>query len=226
MYNEELEIIRNFNSILFLESNYLNELQLKSNKEKRDCYFDCDGVLFDTIKTSFKEMGLDKIKDISEPLIQANLTKYYKNVDWIDLINRSGEINDSLNKLNIIKSLNVFKNIAVATHRHSYLNEALSKKKILGERLNDITVFDIPFKIPKEVALNSIDNILVDDSKTKIINWVNSGGIGVLFDPNIQELILPTDEKPYYITSDLLDVLKITYLNNNLIKEKEKCKIK
>ena len=216
-----IEIIRTYNNIDFLGSNFFKEFQENLEiSDKIDCYFDCDGVLFDTIKVSFEELGLNHKIENKDQKIQDMLTEYYKNVDWIDLINRSGEINDSLLKLNIIKTLNLFKNVAVATHRHSYLNEALSKKQVLNERVKGMTVFDIPFKIPKEVALNSIGNILVDDSRKKIVSWVNSGGIGVLFDQDINELILPTNETPYFITNDLLDVLKIIYLKYYLKKEK------
>ena len=225
MYNDLLEIIRTFNSIDFIGSEYFKEL--KDNQENKiDCYFDCDGVLFDTIKTSFTELGLDYRVEIKDPDIQANLTKYYKNVNWFDLIKRSGEINDSLLKLNIIKELDIFKNIAVATHRHSYLNEALTKKQVIKEKVNNLTVFDIPFNIPKEVALNSRGNILVDDSKKKITSWVKSGGIGILFDQDTHELILPTLDNPYFITNDLLDVLKIIYLKHYLEKEKTLTKTK
>jgi len=216
-----IEIIRNYDSNKFLESEYFNDLKEMLNiDDKIDCYFDCDGVLFDTIKVSFEEMGYNHKVEIKDQNIQNQLTKYYKNVDWIDLINRSGEINNSSLKLNILKSLNIFKNIAVATHRHSYLNEAVSKKKILNERVKGLTVFDIPFNIPKEVALKPDGNILVDDSRKKIISWVKASGIGVLFDQEVNELILPTDETPYFITNDLLDVLKIIYLKYYLKKDK------
>ena len=213
-----LEEIRTCNTIDFINSNYFHELM---KFDKIDCYFDCDGVLFDTIKVSFEELGLDYKNIPIDPNVQKGLSEYYKKVDWLDLLNRSGEINGSCKKLLILKNLNIFKNIAVATHRHSYLNEGVSKKQVFSEKAKGITVFDIPYKIPKEVALNSINNILVDDSKTKITSWVNSGGIGVLFNDEVKELILPNENTPYFITSDILDVIKVIYILNKFSKENE-----
>ncbi|MBQ8473051.1 MAG: hypothetical protein IJ501_06070 [Bacilli bacterium] len=209
MEKDFLELIRAYNIINFINSEYFEELM---NFDKIDCYFDCDGVLFDTIKVSFNEMSLDYKNIPTDPNIQAWISEYYKKVDWTDLLNRGGEINEACKKLIFLKNLNIFKNMAVATHRHSYLNEGVSKKQVFNERAKGITVFDIPHKIPKEVALNSIGNILVDDSKSKITSWVNSGGIGVLFKDSVNELILPTLETPYFITSEILDVIKVTFI--------------
>lgn len=210
-----LEFIRNYNIVDFINSSYFQELK---NFDKIDCYFDCDGVLFDTIKVSFEELGLDYKNIPTDPNIQKELSEYYKKVDWLDLLNRGGEINEACKKLIVLKNLDIFKNMAVATHRHSYLNEGVSKKQIFNERAKGITVFDIPYKIPKEVALNSIGNILVDDSKSKITSWVNSGGIGVLFNDSVNELILPNENTPYFITSEILDVIKVNFLLNYLKK--------
>ena len=123
-----------------------------------------------------KDIELDYKNIPTDPEVQKWIREYYKNVDLLDLLNRGGEINEACKKLIILKNLNIFKNLAVATHIHSYLNEGVSKKQVFNERAKGITVFDIPYKIPKEVALNSIGNILVDDSKKSLdtMNQVNS----------------------------------------------------
>lgn len=218
----DLENIRNYNIYDFLQSDYFISF-INNNNIKNDCYFDFDGVLYDTIVVSFKEMGLDYKKSYDSK-VQEKITKYYKNVNWLDLINRSNEINNSLNKIKFIKELNIFNNIAIATHRNTYFNEGLTKRNLIKEKLN-ITVFDIPINIAKETALNANNNILIDDSRTKIINWTNAGGIGILFNQDVNELILPNENCNYYITNDLLDIIKVIYINN-LLKEKDKVKIK
>ena len=221
---KEISINEFLNSKLYL--NYLS-----NNNFKYDCYFDCDGVILNTIETSFKEMGLEVSDHTKKQKNEDIITNYYKNVNWKDLIDRSGEINDSYKKILLIKNSNIFDNIAVATHRHSYLGEGEVKKKILKENLDDITVFHIPVKLEKHYALKANHSILVDDSLRKITEWVNYSGYGVLFSQKVDKLIYPTPTTPYFITSDLLDLIKIDYLlkinafpflNNENIKIKRK----
>lgn len=83
--------------------------------------------------------------------------------------------------------------------------------------LPNIQVFNIPRKIEKHFALKANKNILVDDSVSKINGWVQAGGIGVLFDKDVDTLIYPNDT-PYFITNNLSDLVLI----NNYINELEK----
>jgi len=128
------------------------------------------------------------------------------------LLLKSEEINNSFKNFLILKELNLFKYMAIATHRHTYLNEGLAKKRIFEERIKGIPVLDIPFKLKKHFAVKSEGNILVDDSKRKIIEWVNSGGIGVLFDQDFIGFSTPTLETPYFVINNLLDLVKVMYL--------------
>ncbi len=176
---------------------------------KRDLYIDCDGVIFDTIVVAFSDMELMGIDTTN----QEAITNYFRNVNWEDLIKRSGEINDSCMKILKLKASNVFNLVAVATHHCSYL-EGKVKKDEFNELLPNIQVFNIPKSIEKHYAVKANNNILVDDSKEKIIGWVNAGGIGVLFDKNNSNLIFPTNDKPYFITNDLKHLILINaYLN-------------
>lgn len=216
MKNENLEIIKNCSITDFIKSNeFLELLNNLTNENKCDCYFDCDGVLLDTITTSFKDMNLE----LGREYRTNNVVNYYKNVNWVDLINRSGEINHSSEKLLILKELNLFKNIGIATHRNTYMNEGMAKRNYFNEHANGIAVFDIPIKLEKHFALKADDNILVDDSKKKIMGWINHGGIGVLFDQNADELLLPDENRPYYVTNNLLDLIKIIYIRNKTLKK-------
>lgn len=216
MKNERLEMIKTCSITDFIKNNeFLELLNSLTNESKCDCYFDCDGVLLDTITTSFKDMKLEIGKEYRTP----DIVKYYQNIDWVDLINRSGEINHSSEKLLILKELNIFKNIGIATHRNTYMNEGMAKKNYFNKHANGITVFDIPIKLEKHFALKATNNILVDDSKKKILGWIENGGIGVLFDQNVSELLLPDENRPYYVTNNLLDLIKIVYIKN-LILEK------
>ena len=180
---------------------------------KRNLYIDCDGVIFDTIIVAFSDMELLGI-DTKDDLM---ITKYFQNIDWINLINRSGQINDSCKKIIELANSNIFNNVAVATHHCSY-NEGKMKKIKFNELLPNIQVFNIPKKIEKHFALKANKNILVDDSLKKINGWINAEGYGVLFKKDVDTLIYPTNDAPYFITNDLSD-LKII---NDYINEYEK----
>ncbi len=179
---------------------------------KRNLYIDCDGVIFDTIVIAFSDMELLGI-DTKDDLM---VTKYFQNIDWINLINRSGQINDSCKKIIELANSNIFNNVAVATHHCSYMEGEMKKVKF-NEVLPNIQVFNIPKKIEKHFALKANKNILVDDSLKKITGWVKAGGIGVLFNKDVDTLIYPNDT-PYFITNDLSDLVLI----NDYINEIEK----
>lgn len=192
-------------------------------------YIDCDGVIYDTIKVGFKDMeqsGID-LTNVGE------IDKFFKQCDWNDLINRAGEINDSIYKILKLKESNRFKDVSIATHHCSY-QEAVTKLIKFYEDFNSktnnsvkvqgsynvnipnknkydlkINVYNIPRKIKKNHVLLANNNILVDDAKEKIIDWVNDGGIGVLFNTNVDELIYPDNNTPYYVTNDLLDLFEV-----------------
>lgn len=180
---------------------------------KFNLYIDCDGVIFDTINYAFQNMKKLGINTLNE----ESVFNYFKNANWSNLINESGQINDSCQKILLLKAYEIFKDIFIATHHCSY-EESIIKNAKFATVLPNITIFNIPKKIPKHFALKSDHSILVDDSLTKVKTWIESGGYGVLFDQNINGLIYPDNEKKYYITNDLLSLIAI----NDDIKSKTK----
>lgn len=179
----------------------------------RSLYIDFDGVLFDTVTYAFNEMkrlGVDLSDDDA-------ITDYFVKVDWLNLINQGGVLNDSIKKLEILIESEEFERVEVATHRCSY-EEGVIKTKDLKSRIPNLKITTIPKKIEKHFALNSHDNILIDDAKKKVVSWIYDGGIGILFSQNVDHLIYPYElgDNPYYITNNLLDCLTV----NKLEKEK------
>ena len=179
----------------------------------RYLYIDCDGVTLNTIKPAFlemKELGVD-LKD------EDAITDYFRKCDWNKLIRIGGQINDSLNKIQMLHESCEFECVTIATHRCSF-DEGSIKINEFNNKIPDINVITIPKKIPKHFALKAEGNILIDDAKSKITEWVNDGGIGILFSENVDRLIYPEelDNPNYFITNDLLDALVV----NKLYKEK------
>ena len=176
----------------------------------RSLYVDFDGVLFDTITYAFLEMkrlGVDLSNDDA-------ITEYFKYVDWKYLIEQGGVLNDSIKKLEFLIESNEFERVEVATHRCSY-NEGVIKTNDLNNRLPKLKVTTIPKKIEKHYALKAEGNILIDDAKQKVIDWINDGGIGILFSQKVDHLIYPYEfNNPYYITNNLLDALVVNKLES------------
>ena len=176
----------------------------------RSLYIDFDGVLFDTITYAFLEMkkiGVDLSNDDA-------ITAYFAKANWQELINQGGILNDSIKKIELLMESNEFERVEVATHRCSYI-EGVIKTNDLKTRIPNLKVTTIPRKIHKHFALKSHDNILIDDAKKKVIDWIDDGGIGILFDQKVNHLIYPYEfeDNPYYITNDLLDALVVNKLN-------------
>ncbi len=178
----------------------------------RDLYIDCDGVIFNTIKPAFKEMeelGID-LKN------EEAITNYFKHCDWNYLIEVGGSINDSITKIKILSESNCFNTVNVATHRCSYI-EGVIKTNVFKKLIPTIKIITIPKKIGKHFAVPVKNNILIDDAKNKIVDWINHGGIGILFSESTKNLIYPNEQNNnYFITNDLLDIIKI----NDYYKEK------
>ena len=175
----------------------------------RIIYIDFDGVLYDTVKFAFSEMKRKGI-DITN---QEDITEYFKNVDWKQLIKNGGILNDSIKKLQILIDSNEFERVEIATHRCSYI-EGVIKTNDLKSKIPDLKITTIPKKIAKNYALKAENNILIDDDKKKILSWINDEGIGVLFSDKVNHLIMPYElgDNPYYITNNLLDALIINHL--------------
>lgn len=182
---------------------------MNSGDVVRSLYVDFDGVLFDTITYAFLEMKRLGI-DITN---QDKITEYFKKVNWNYLIEQGGILNDSIQKLEILMDSQEFERVEVATHRCSY-NEGVVKTNDLKTRIPNLKVTTIPKKIEKHYALKAQDNILIDDAKEKIINWINDGGIGILFSQKVDHLIRPYElgDNPYYITNNLLDTLLVNQI--------------
>ncbi len=226
--------ILSIDSEAFLESKYIKELQALNDEDKIYFFSDYDGVIFDTHTTAlgyinqllklkqkedqkqgiFKDDSYYLINKIKRDSIWNDIIDdYFLNVDWKDLINESKEIDNARSQLLKLKNLNIFKSVAVASNRNTYENEGMAKFSSLKEY--DINCFTIPVKIKKSEALPSRNSILLDDSIEKVRDWVNNSGIGILF-LKYHPLTLPTEDKPYFIVGNILDVSKVLYLKNYL----------
>lgn len=157
-------------------------------------YLDCDGVILDTIRTSYEILKKNNITG------DRQIAEFYNNLDWGKLIVLSGEIDNSISK---IKLLAKYFDIKILTHIHSS-KEGESKKKYFSEKLPNIDVILVDKKIDKCDKVNPKGAILVDDFLDNLEKWEKKGGIGVKFSDS--------GKKSMFITiKDLLELLEINF---------------
>lgn len=166
-------------------------------------YLDCDGVILDTINKSYQMIKEQKIEG------EKNIRKFYRELDWKQLIIDSGEINDSISK--IIKLSKNF-DIEILTHINSD-NEIKEKKEFFAKKLPGIKVITVPKNTNKCDIVNSKDNILVDDYIPNLEKWKEKGGIPVKFSDSGKEC-------EFITITDLLELLEIDFNVKKKVKEK------
>lgn len=141
----------------------------------KNLYIDFDGVILDTINTTYKMLenaGID-------PKDEERATIFFKNLDWQNILSITDVINDGINCIHKIIESNKF-NIVILTHVHS-LVEAVEKVKYIRRYFTDITIIPVPKEISKTKMVHTKDAILIDDYSGNLREWEEEGGIGVRF---------------------------------------------
>ena len=165
-------------------------------------YLDCDGVILDTINKSYQM--LEKLNITTE----EEKSKFYNNIDWDNLIEISGQINDSINK---IKELTKYFDVEILTHVYSEY-EANVKTQYFIKMLPGINVIAVPKSIKKADYVNATGCILVDDYSSNLAYWEEKGGVPVKFS-DFEE------NSPYTVISDLLELIELFVKNKIKVKE-------
>lgn len=141
----------------------------------KNLYIDFDGVLMDTITTSYRLLDEATI-DKNNP---EELLKFYQTLNWEEIIEVTPILNDSINRLRKIKASNRF-NISILTHVNS-IDEIIEKVKFIRKYFHDITVIACPKQISKTKMVHAKDAILIDDYTGNLKEWTEAGGIGIKF---------------------------------------------
>lgn len=223
----------------FLSPLFADFLATLKDEDKIDCYFDYDGVVVDIfaiaksdinkrlqeIKKQDLENGI--VRDAKDYFVEFKMRNgnpwdyviddYFINLDWNNLLERARVIDDAFQTISDIKGSDIFRTVAIASSRNTYQNEGIAKAN--SSNNYGITTLSIPKRIKKPHAIPAPNNILVDDSLSKVYDWLKANGIGVLFLEQ-HKFTIPSDERPYYIIGKHSDVLKVLYLENYLKKQK------
>lgn len=138
-------------------------------------YIDFDGVIMDTITSSYKMMEEEGI----DPKDYEKSGSFYKKLDWNSFLKETKEIHNAFEEIDeIVKSK--FFNVNILTHVTS-LEEAEAKITFLRKKIKDITIIVVPKSVEKTKMVNAKDAILIDDYTDNLRKWERAGGIGVRF---------------------------------------------
>lgn len=138
-------------------------------------YIDFDGVIMDTISSSYKMMEEEGI----DPRDFEKTSLFYQKLDWNIFLEETNEIHDAFEEIEEIVSSELF-NVNILTHVNS-LHEAEAKIRFLRKKVQDITIIVVPKSVEKTKMVNAKDAILIDDYTDNLRKWEKAGGIGVRF---------------------------------------------
>ena len=161
---------------------------------KLKLYLDCDGVILDTIDKSYEMIKSRNLH--TEEEIKA----FYCDIDWDDLIETSGERDNSISKIRVL--LEYF-DIEVLTHVFSD-KELISKKRYFARELPLVNVIGVPKNVNKCDMVDPREAILVDDYLPNLVKWSEKGGVSVKFSDSGKTC-------DYIVITDLLELIKIDF---------------
>ncbi len=141
----------------------------------RKIYIDFDGVILDTIKSTYDlmdELGVDKY-NVKEARI------FYRTLDWRKTLENTPQIHHSVDTLKKLMEIEEIE-LCVLTHIVSY-DEGVAKIDYLKKRIPSLPVILVPKEFSKAEVVNPKDAILVDDYTLNLKEWKRKGGIGIKF---------------------------------------------
>lgn len=140
-----------------------------------ETYFmiDIDGVCIDT------EERIAKIAN------EIGWKEVFKSVDWHEHIFSSNQINNSIDILRDVQQ--TLKRIQLLTQNHT-IEEEFEKIKFFRDNGIYLPIISVLPKVSKSIVVPPSfykgNVVLVDDKEKNVIEWNNSGGIGVHFSEN------------------------------------------
>lgn len=142
--------------------------------DKIKLYLDFDGVILDTMNVAKNMLEEFYVGDD-----QNIIRKFFKDLDWYELLRITDEINNSFDNINKLVVSNLF-DIEILTHVNS-LKEGQEKINYLNEKLPGVNVIITPIDIAKCDKVNPLNAVLVDDYSKNLLLWQEKGGIAIKF---------------------------------------------
>lgn len=161
-----------------------------------DLYIDFDGVIADTMTSSYamlEKLGIS-LKDTDKVI------DYFRKLDWHTFLDTIGELNNSLDEIKQIMKSKLF-NVQILTHVTSE-EEVKAKTNFIRKKIEDIPIIAVPKKMDKTEMVNAKNAILIDDYTGNLKTWEEEGGIGVRFSTKL-------NGKGYFVIDHLKNILSL-----------------
>lgn len=140
-------------------------------------YIDFDGVIMDTDDLLFNDWRKHPER---YNLPWDNKIRYIQRKNWIEILNKSEIINDSIN---ILRNMDI-DDTAILTKVYSLENEGVAKIDYLRNCGIKQDIILVPYNLKKTDIVKAQGNILVDDSLKNLSDWKIHGGYPMFFDRN------------------------------------------
>lgn len=162
-------------------------------------YIDFDGVIMDTIRVTYDM--LDRLEvDRSDT---EKMREFYANLNWKQILSLTPIINDSFKYIKKLYASGKY-NIAILTHVNS-LDEAIAKINHIRKYVKDVTIIPVPREVSKSKMCSTKGSILIDDYSGNLMEWENSGGIGIQFSTDL------TKNKGFPVIDQLDAILEMNF---------------
>lgn len=161
-----------------------------------DLYIDFDGVIADTIPSSYamlEKLGIS-------PKETEKVIDFYRKLDWHDFLSKTSEINNALEEIKQIMKSKLF-HVHILTHITSE-EEAKAKASFIHKKIEDIPIITVPKGIDKTEMVCAKNAILIDDYTGNLDTWQKAGGIGVRFSTKL-------NGKGYFVIDHLKGILTL-----------------
>ena len=136
-------------------------------------YLDFDGVILNTIDITYKLLGELDLKDHEE------IEKFYRQLDWYKLLEKSVPIKNSINNIKKLISSGKY-DVSVLSHVVSK-KEALAKKDYLSRHVPGLKFISVNRDLNKCDVVDCKNKVLVDDYMGNLELWYEKGGVPVKF---------------------------------------------
>ena len=201
---------------------YDNNLVLRKYKKKIPLYFDCDGVILDTIKRA-REMAIEQGVDAND--YEALHEFFVKSVDWSILIKEAGQIDDSINKIKAIMATDKYE-VRILTKLGGNETEEMAKRLFFKKNLPGVPIITVSFRAHKDERVNPVDAILIEDSLQNYRRWWLAKGVSVLFLKGDYIYDYPdekriTDDERDNIVNNIMDFEKTPGVQQLLARKRE-----
>ena len=150
-------------------------------------FIDFDGVILDSERLMLERKAYLGLNNHDSKIEFKKYFEYTNNhpEEWDLIIRNAKSINNSVK---IIRELEFLKKkIAILTKIHT-LNEMNVKVDVLRNKLEIMCpIIFVPPGTEKHQVIVPNNQLLIDDSKKNIDEWIKNGGTGLVFDPLIEK---------------------------------------